>query len=176
MSASHRIYAQALYDAAEERGRVAEVREELGDFVDAMEEVPELGTVMRNPELDPQARIGLLEDLLGGADELVRNFLLLVAEKGRSAELPEIRRELERLAARAEGRIDVELTTAIELSDDEAAEILAQIERRAGRTLEATRRVDPDLIGGFVLQAGSLRVDASVRGRLARLRHDLARG
>ena len=68
----------------------------------------------------------------------------------------------------------VELTTAFELSDDEAASIVAQIEQSSGRKVEATRKVDPELVGGMILQAGSLRVDASVRGRLERLRHELA--
>jgi F-type H+-transporting ATPase subunit delta len=67
----------------------------------------------------------------------------------------------------------VELTTAQQLSDAEASEILAQIERVSGRRVEATRSVDPGLIGGLVLQAGSVRVDASVRGRLDRLREEL---
>ena len=67
----------------------------------------------------------------------------------------------------------MELTTAVELSDEEAADVVRQIEQVSGRTVEATRRVDPDLIGGLVLQAGTLRVDASVRGRLERLRHEL---
>jgi F-type H+-transporting ATPase subunit delta len=175
MAAAHRIYARALFEAAEDQGRLAEVRDDLVDFARATEDVPELGALLTNRELDPRARAGALEDLLGGADELVRNFLLLLSEKGRAAELPEIARELEQLVAEAEGRIEVELTTAVELSDEEAAEIVSQIERAAGRTVEATRRVDPDLIGGLILQAGSFRVDASVRGRLQRLRHELIR-
>lgn len=175
MAAAHRIYARALFEAAEEQGRLAEVRDDLVDFARATEEVPELAALLTNRELDPRARAGALEDLLGGADELVRNFLQLLAEKGRAAELPEIARELEQLVAEAEGRIDVELTTAVELSDEEAAEIVSQIERAAGRTVEATRKVDPELIGGLILQAGSFRVDASVRGRLQRLRHELIR-
>ena len=77
--------------------------------------------------------------------------------------------------AKAERRLTVELTTALELSDEEAASIVEQIEQASGRKVEATRSVDPDLIGGIVLQAGSLRVDASVRGRLQRLRHELVR-
>jgi F-type H+-transporting ATPase subunit delta len=69
----------------------------------------------------------------------------------------------------------VELTTARELTDSEAEAILKQIEEAAGRKVEATRNVDPDLVGGIVLQAGTLRVDASVRGRLERLRHELVK-
>ena len=167
------MYARALFDAAKERGRLAPVREELTDFVRAMDEAPELGALLRNPQLDSRAKVRALEDLLGGADELVRNFLLLVVEKGRAAELPEIADEFEQLVAREEGRLEVELTTAFELSDEEARSILRQIEESSGRSVEATRKVDPDLIGGLILQAGSLRVDASVRGRLERLRHDL---
>ena len=67
----------------------------------------------------------------------------------------------------------MELTTAVELSDDEAKSIVAQIESASGRTVEATRRVDSELVGGIILQVGSLRLDASVRGRLERLRQEL---
>jgi F-type H+-transporting ATPase subunit delta len=74
-----------------------------------------------------------------------------------------------------ERRLTVELTTARELTDDEAKSILKQIEDAAGRKVEATQKVDPDLVGGIVLQAGSLRVDASVRGRLERLRNELVK-
>ena len=77
--------------------------------------------------------------------------------------------------AREERRLTVELTTARELTDDEAQAIVAQIEKAAGRKVEATRSVDPDLVGGIVLQAGSYRADASVRGRLERLRQTLVR-
>jgi F-type H+-transporting ATPase subunit delta len=149
------------------------VREDLADFVAAVEEVPELRELLRNPQVDPRARAAALDDVLGEADELVRNFLRLLSEKGRSGQIEEIHRELERLVAAEERRLEVELTTARELSDEDERRILEQIERASGRTVEATRKVDPSLIGGVVLQAGSLRVDASVRGRLERLRHEL---
>jgi F-type H+-transporting ATPase subunit delta len=155
------------------------VHEALSDFAKAIEETPELRTVLRNPQLEPGAKAGILADLAGdGAGEenaLFRNFLELVAEKGRAGELEEIARELDRLVAREERRLTVELVTARELTDAEAGEILGQIEQQAGRKVEATRSVDPGLIGGFVLRAGSYRADASVRGRLERLRQELVR-
>jgi F-type H+-transporting ATPase subunit delta len=129
--------------------------------------------VLRNPQIDPHAKARVLEELLGDADQLVRNFLRLAAEKGRVAEIEEITREFDRLVAREERRLDVELTTAFELSDEEAQRIVEQIEQASGRKVDARRSVDPDLIGGLVLQAGSLRADASVRGRLERLRREL---
>ncbi len=173
MPVVHRTYARALYDAAKEAGRLQPVREDLADFVEAVREVPELRAALRNPQLDPRAKASALEALVGAGDELLRNFLQLLAEKGRIAELEEIQKEFERLAAREEGQLSVELTTAYELSEQEARSILEQIEEASGRRVEATRKVDPGLIGGIVLQAGSLRLDASVRGRLDRLRHDL---
>jgi F-type H+-transporting ATPase subunit delta len=172
----HRTYAQALFDAARETGRLQQVAEELGDFTAAVRDVTELRSVLRNPQLEPRTKVAVLDELLGGADELVRNFLRLTAEKGRIAQIEEIAREFDRLLAIEERRLSVELTTARELSDDEARDLLRQIEDASGRKIEATRKVDANLIGGFVLQAGSMRVDASVRGRLEGLRQELVRG
>ena len=173
MAVSHRMYARALFEAAQDAGRLDVVHEQLGDFAAAIGEIPELRRVLGNPELDPQEKAAVLGEILGDADELVRNFLLLVSEKGRAGEIEGIYTEFDALVAAENRRLTVELTTAYELSDDEAASIVEKIEKSSGRTVEATRSVDPDLIGGIVLQVGSHRLDASVRGRLARLRHDL---
>jgi F-type H+-transporting ATPase subunit delta len=167
------MYARSLFQAAQDAGRLEAVHEQLGDFAAAIGQVPELRRVLENPELDPAEKAGVLGEILGDADELVRNFVLLVSEKGRAGEIEEIHRELDALVAEEQKRLTVELTTAYELSDEEAASILKQIEQASGRSVEATRKVDPALIGGIVLQAGSLRVDASVKGRLNRLRHEL---
>ena len=175
MAVAHRIYAEALFDAAKAAGRLTEVNEALSDFAAAVEQSPELRSVLRNPQLDQRLKASALEELLGGEEQLVRNFLMLLTEKGRAGGIEEIAREFERIVAQEEGILDVELTTAVPLSEDEAGEVIAQIEKASGRPVVATRRVDPDLIGGIVLQAGSLRLDASVRGRLDRLRNDLAR-
>jgi F-type H+-transporting ATPase subunit delta len=167
------MYARALYQAAKEKDRLDAVREELADFVQAQREVPELRELLRNPQLDHRIKASALEELLGGDEELVRNFLLLLAEKNRAGEVEEIGREFEQMVALEEGILDVELTTAVALSDEEARDVIKQIEKASGRKVEASRRVDSDLIGGIVLQAGSMRLDASVRGRLNRLRTEL---
>lgn len=173
MAVAQRMYARALFGAARDAGKLDVVHEELGDFVAAIADVPALRNLLENPELDPTAKSAVLEKIVGDADELVRNFLLLVLEKGRATEIEEIYSELDTLVAAEQKRLNVELTTAYELSDDEADSILKKIEAASGRSVEATRKVDPALIGGVVLRAGSLRVDASVRGRLNRLRQDL---
>ena len=173
MAVAQRIYANALFEAARDKGRLEAVRDELRSFVETLEKVPALSDLLLNPQIETGPRTEALGEILGGADELVRNFLLLVAEKGRAAELGGILEEFEALVAADEGILEVELTTAVELSEEDAQRLLAQIEQVSGRRLRATRRVDRNLIGGFVLRAGSHRADASVRGRLDRLRREL---
>jgi ATP synthase F1 delta subunit len=173
VAVAHRVYAEALLEAARDQGRVDEVRGELAEFAAAVESSPELRSLLRNPQIEPHVKREALAAALADAEPLVRNFLLLLAEKGRLGEAEDMQAELERLIARAERVLELELTTAVELSDEEAAKVVGQIEQAAGRKVEATRTVDPELIGGIVIQAGSQRLDASVRGRLDQLRQEL---
>ena len=174
MAVAHRIYARALFEAAQDKDRLQTVREELEDLVHAIDTVDELSALLDNPEIESHVKAGVLDQVLGGADELVRNFVRLVVEKGRAGEIREIAADFEVLVAEAERILDVELTTAKELSDTEFGRIVGRIEQASGRKVQASRAVDPDLIGGIVLEAGSMRLDASVRGRLERLRQTLA--
>ena len=174
MAVVARTYARALFDAAKEHGKLDEIREQLDTFVATIREVPELEALIRNPELDPPAKAEALAAVLQDADELLRNFARLVAEKGRAPMLEEIADEYDALLAAEEKILNVELTTAFELSDSEADSIVKQIEEASGQRVDAERAVDPELIGGLVLKVGSLEVDSSVRGRLDRLRRELA--
>jgi F-type H+-transporting ATPase subunit delta len=173
VAVAHRVYAEALLEAAREKKRLDRVREEFGEFAAALAESDELRRFLANPQVESQTKRAALEDVLAGADELVLNFIRLLADKGRIAEVAEVYEEWERLLAREERVLELELTTAVELSDAEAKRVVEQIEEGSGRRVVATRAVDPALIGGLVVQAGSLRLDASVRGRLEQLREEL---
>jgi F-type H+-transporting ATPase subunit delta len=168
------MYARALFDAAREKGRLDGVREELEDLSTAVQEVEELRVLLENPEVDSRVKSDVLQRVTEGGDELVTNFVRLLAEKGRAGEIPDVVDEFDALVAAEAQVLDVELTTAHELSDEEFGRVVGRIEEASGRKVQATRQVDPDLIGGIVLQAGSMRLDASVRGRLERLRTELA--
>ena len=174
MPVAHRMYARALFEAAQESDRVDPVAADLAALATAIGEVPELRAFLRNPQIEPTGKAAVLDQLAADGDELVHNFVRLAAEKGRAGELPEISAELDALVALAQNRLAVELTTSYELSDEEARSIVQTIEKASGRSVEATRTVDPSLIGGMVLQIGSHRADGSVRGRLERLRNELA--
>jgi len=151
------------------------VQAQLAELRGAVSSVDELRLLLENPEADSRVKQDVLARVASsaGAEGLIVNFVKLIAEKGRAAELPEIAEEFDALVAEEQRILDVELTTAHELSDEEFGRILGRIETASGRTVQAERKVDPDLIGGLVLQAGSMRLDASVRGRLQRLRHEL---
>ena len=173
MGLVERKYAQALYEAALEKGRLVEVQTGLADFLEAEHTVPELGEVLASPMLDSAVKGALLGDLLVGSEPLVRNFLRLLAEKERLLCLEEITHEFGTLVAAGEKRLRVVVTTAQELTDEEASSLVGKIEAATGRPVEARRRVDPSLIGGLVVESGSLRMDTSIRGRIENLRKEL---
>jgi F-type H+-transporting ATPase subunit delta len=150
------------------------VRTELAQVAAMLDEVPDLDALLADPEIESRVKSDVVDDVLAGADELVRNLVRLLVEKGRAGEIRAVAAEFETLVAAEERILDVELTTAVELSDADFDRILAEIEKKSGRKVQATRSVEPGLIGGIVLQAGSMRLDASIRGRLDRLRQEFA--
>jgi F-type H+-transporting ATPase subunit delta len=174
VAVAHRVYAEALLETAKEADRLDRIRKEFDEFAETLEESDELRRFLVNPQIESQSKRGALEDLLAKADPLLLNFLRLLADKGRIGEVAQVHEEWARLLAREERVLELELTTAIELSEAEAAKVVKQIEQASGRSVVATRTVDSNLIGGIVVQAGSLRLDASVRGRLEQLREELA--
>ena len=173
MAVVQRVYAGALLEASRDKDSIARVREEFDAFAAALAESDELRGFLRNPQVETETKLSALDDLLTGADKIFLNFVHLLAEKGRIAEAEAVHEEFGRLLAREERVLELELTTAVELSDKEAAKVVKQIEEASGRSVVATRTVDPDIIGGIVVQAGSVRADASVRGRLDQLREEL---
>ena len=138
--------------------------------------MPELARLLADRELDTAVKVELVERVLAGSNALVRNTVALLAEKGRAGEIAEVDAEFEALASAEERILSVEVTTAHELSEQDFEAILADIERKSGRKVQASRSVEPELIGGIVLQAGSLRLDASIRGQFDRLRQELGAG
>src|SRR5512145_3114708 len=105
MAVAQRLYARALFEAAREEGRLEPVAADLAAVAGALEEVPELRAFLRNPQVEPAGKAAVLGEVSSGADELVRSFVRLVAEKGRAGEISEMSAELEALVARAQNRL-----------------------------------------------------------------------
>src|SRR4029078_650561 len=133
MAVVQRVYAEALLEASREKDVLAPVREEFDAFADALAGSAELRAFLRNPQVETETKLGALDDLLTGGNQIFLTFVDLLAEKGRIAEVGEVHEEFGRLLAREERVLELELTTAVELSDKEAANVGEEIEEADGR-------------------------------------------
>jgi F-type H+-transporting ATPase subunit delta len=175
MSDAARVYAEALFDVARERGRLDEIGEELAQFADAVEADRGLQVFLFSPHFSSAEKASGLKRAILGADPELRNFLELLIEKQRTKELFRIRREFERLWKLERRLIDVTVTSAVELDPAVVSRIGEEIERQTGRKVELASRVDEEILGGIVLQVGNMVLDASIRNRLEKLRKSVAR-
>jgi F-type H+-transporting ATPase subunit delta len=169
-----RVYAEALFAAAQDAGRLEHVKADLGVFDDAFRGTPELRSAMLNPQLDRATKARVLEGLAAGGDQLVVNALRLMLQKGRIALTAEVRHEFDRLAAEAARVVDVEVTSAVPLGDEAERELVERVQQATGRRVQLVKRVDPDVMGGLVLRIGDVVLDTSLRARVTQLREQMS--
>jgi F-type H+-transporting ATPase subunit delta len=170
-----RVYARSLFEVAQEHSKLDEVREQLGQFADALHDNRELQVFFFSPYFSTEEKKEGLGKLLDGADEAVLNFLELLVEKHRTPAIFRIRTAFETLWEHENKLLPVEITSAIELDDEIARRIGDQIGEQTGQRVELTKTVDPDIIGGLVLRVGNSILDASIRNRLDNLRKSVAK-
>ena len=168
------VYARALFDAAKDAGVVEPVRRELGDFVAALAASASLRDVLADPQVDSAAKRRVLAEITREGQPLVGNMLQVMLEKGRFAIAGEMHEAYDGLAAVAARLVEVEVTSAMELSPETRKKIAARVAEATGREVELAERVDPDIVGGLVLRIGDVIVDGSVQARIRQLRRRLA--
>lgn len=168
------VYASALFDVAREKGKLDEVREQLAQFADALDGDRDLQVFFFSPYLSSaEKREGMKRAISGAEPELI-NFLELLIEKQRMPEIFPIRREFDELWKRENRRIDVTVTSAVELDPAVVRRIGEQVEQQTGEEVDLSSRVDDGILGGIVLQVGNMVLDASIRSRLEKLRKTVA--
>ena len=170
-----RVYAEALFESAKQKGNLDEVRQQLGQFADALDENRELATFFFSPYFSSAEKREGIENAVSGAEPELVNFLELLVEKHRMPAIFRIRRELDRLWAQENRQLDVNLTSAVELDPQIAKRVGQEISKQTDRKVELTSDVDPDILGGLVLRVGNMVLDTSIRTRLERLRREIAR-
>jgi F-type H+-transporting ATPase subunit delta len=170
------VYGRSLFQAALGQGRLDELREQLGQFADALEQHHELAVFFFSPYFSTTEKQQSLGGLLEGADEIFVNFLNLLIENHRMPVIFRIRQEYERLWDEENKTLPVEITSAIALDEDTTASLGQTIGERAGRKVTLAARVDPDILGGIVIRVGNSILDASIRNRLEQLRRHVAQG
>lgn len=167
-------YAEALFEAARERDELEQVLEDLKDFVGALEESEELRLFYFGAQVPEREKRRALDALTEGLALSARNFLKVLSDNGREEILEEVLLRYEDLVKEHLGRVEVEVTTAVELSEEELGRIKERLASLLeGREVILDTKVDPEILGGAVFRFGGRMVDGSLRGRLMSLREEM---
>lgn len=171
-----RRYAEAAFQLASRDGKLDEWADGLA-FAAALVADSRIAAEVNNPARPSSERLATLDRLLKGrAPEGVVKLAGLLAERGRIDRLPNVAAEYRRLLDRERGNVVASVTSAAPLTPDETEAVRAWVARTTGKTVDLSATVDEALIGGLTVRVGDTLMDASVRGRLDRLRTDLLSG
>jgi F-type H+-transporting ATPase subunit delta len=167
-------YAEALFEAARDRDELEGTLGDLKDFFAALEESEELRLFFYGGQVPEREKRRAIDALTEGMTLSARNFLKVLSDNGREEILEEVILRYEELVKEHLGRVEVEVTTAVELSEEE----VSHLKERLGKLLEGREvildtSVDPDILGGAVFRFGGRMVDSSVRGQLLSLREEM---
>ncbi len=170
-----RRYASALLALATEAGKVDKVQQDLRDFAVSWNESRELRSAFENPKVTQQARKSILQDLAQSSDmdPLLRDTLMLISDRGRLSELPQIVDSFEMLAEQRSGRVRAEVVTAVDMPQAYFDELQKTLERVTGKQVVISKQVDPTIIGGVVARIGDQVFDGTVKNRLTELKGEL---
>jgi F-type H+-transporting ATPase subunit delta len=170
-----RVYAEALFDVAKEKDKLDRVQEELEQFATALSDDREMQVFFFSPYFSSAEKREGLERAVSGADPEFVNFLELLIEKHRMPLVFRIQRQFEERWKEENRKLDVTVTSAVELDPKVVEKVGKEIEKQTGHSVELRSDVDDGIVGGLVLQVGNMVLDASIRNRLEKLRKNIAR-
>jgi F-type H+-transporting ATPase subunit delta len=168
------VYARALFEVAQERDVLDDVREQLGQFADAMHENRDLRVFFFSPYFSTEEKERGLDRTVTGADPAFENFLQALIERHRMPAIFRIRTQFDVLWDEENKLLAVQVTSAVALEESVVSDLGARIGEQVDRKIELTSTVDPEILGGIVLRVGNLILDASIRNRLNQLRKQVA--
>jgi F-type H+-transporting ATPase subunit delta len=169
-----RVYGDALFDVAKEGDKLDVVHDQLGQFADAVGENMDLQRFLFSPYFSSAEKKDALRKVVSGGEDEFMNFLELLAEKHRMPAIFHMRRRFDDRWAEENRRLEVTLTSAVELDKSVVDRVGKEIERQTDRTIDMTAEVDPEVLGGLVLRVGNRVLDASIRSKLEKLRKEVA--
>lgn len=175
-TASAKRYARAVFELAVEENEVEAWAERLA-AVQALLTHPDARRLFMNPAVPPARRMEAVDQLASEAmGERGRNLAKLLVEGGRVDSIDGIVDEYTNLADLRAGRVRATVTTAVELDAADRGRLAKDLSTRLGKDVRVEARVDPDILGGMVVQFGDRLVDASLAARLQQLRRRIATG
>ena len=168
-----RPYALAAFNYARQTTRLAEWSEMLG-FAGEVVSQPAFARYLDDPELGRERLAHLLFEIGGERfDDSVKNLLRTMAENGRLGALPLVSEQFDRMRDQAEGLADVEVVSAYAVNATQKKTLAAALEKRLGKQVKLSTRIDKSLIGGLLIRIGDEVIDASVSGGLKQLANEL---
>lgn len=174
MADAARVYAEALFEVGRDKGKLDTLQQQLTQFADEVDRNRDLQVFFFSPYLSTAEKQEGIERAISGAEPELINFLELLVDKHRMTEVFRIRREFDELWKHENRRIDVTVTSAVELDSAVVEKIGQEVERQTGEKVDLSSRVDSDILGGIVLRVGNMVLDASIRSRLEKLRKSVA--
>jgi ATP synthase F1 delta subunit len=174
MADAARVYAEALFEVGRDKGKLDTLQQQLTQFADEVDRNRELQVFFFSPYLSTAEKQEGIERAITGAEPELVNFLELLVDKHRMTEVFRIRREFDELWKHENRRLDVSVTSAVELDPAVVEKIGQEVERQTGEKVDLSSRVDGEILGGIVLQVGNMVLDASIRSRLEKLRKSVA--
>ena len=171
-------YAKALFAIAREGGTAEAFVRELEQFAAELRSSRELEVVLLRPWIKPAERQAVAVEVArrAGCSPLVQKAIGLVAARGRMDHLPELVEAFRALVDAEAGRVRASVRAAVAFTEAEKTLLATRLGRALGKQVIIKETVDPSLLGGFIAQVGSLVLDGSLDGQLARVRERLARG
>jgi F-type H+-transporting ATPase subunit delta len=169
-----RVYAEALFEVAKEKGKLDQIRDQLGALVDVLERNHDLQVFFFSPYFSSGEKREGLERAISGAEPELINFLELLIDKHRMPVIFRLRTRFDELWAEENKLLEVTLTSAVELDPEIVDRVGGEIERQTGHKIELESAVDEGILGGLVLRVGNMVLDASLRNKLEKLRKQVA--
>lgn len=168
-------YAKALFELAEEEGCKEQVRSELHSLTEAMDDDPELQSVLLEPLHPASERKAVLASLthLLGSQNTLRSFCGFLIDQRRLVDIAAIRDAYDRIADLQSGITQVEVRSASLLSEIQLGDLEAALTDCTGGKVELSVEIDPELLGGIVAKVGDVLFDGSIRSQLAQMRASL---
>jgi len=166
-------YANSLLDLAKEQNSLEAIKADLDSFLAVTKATPELRAVLKNPIISPDKKFAIVKSVFGpSVQEIVISFFKIVISKGRAEVLYETAKEFVNGYNRINGIIKASVVSAVQLTEQNIAEVQRVVEQATQKKVVLDARVDPDLIGGFVLTVGDKQLDASIASSLNKLKKD----
>ena len=169
-------YAKSLLDLSKEQNAVEDVKNDMVFFEKIVNDNSELEAILKNPIVPLDKKQGILEGVFGGKVHAITNsFFKLVVKKGRSAILFDTAKQFVQQYNAIKGIVTAEVTSASALTDANRAEVISLVKKELNASeVVVKEKVDPALIGGFILKVGDRQFDASIASGLTKLKKEFA--